>query len=78
MEKIARNRARFERFLAGDADKLKAMESMFKKLAIQLPAAGFMKKRDKFEAVIEAVLEANGDLNTINGRLLSRLEKEGK
>jgi hypothetical protein len=73
---IPRNRARFERFIAGDTDRLKAMESMFQKLAVQLSAPSFMEKKDELEAAIGAVLEANRDLSTVHGRLLSRLDRE--
>jgi hypothetical protein len=75
---IPRNRARFERFLASDADRLKAMETVFQKLAVQLSAPDFMERKDEFEAAIESVFEASRDLSAVYGRLLSRLDKEEK
>jgi len=78
LAQIPRDRARFERFLAGDADKLKGMETVFQKLAVQLSAPDFMERKDEFEAAMGAVFEANRDLSAVYGRLLSRLDREEK
>ncbi|MGA2166972.1 MAG: hypothetical protein ABSG62_02090 [Terracidiphilus sp.] len=75
---IPRDRARFARFLAADSDKLKAVEAVFRKLALQLSAPGFLEKKDEFQAAVQEVLGANSVLSEVYGRLLARLDEEGK
>jgi hypothetical protein len=74
--RIPRDRARFERFLAADSGKLKELEVIFQNLAVQLSSARFLEERGTVQASIEAVFEANGELNSVYGRLLARLDKE--
>jgi hypothetical protein len=76
--RIPRDRARFERFLAADSDKLEALESEFQQLAAHLSAPSFLEKKDEFQAATETVFEANAVLNAVYGRLLARLDKEEK
>jgi 23S rRNA G2069 N7-methylase RlmK/C1962 C5-methylase RlmI len=73
-----RDRARFVRFLDADSDKLKGVEVVFKKLAVQLSASGFLEKKDEFQAAVQEVIEANSVLSEVYGRLLARLDEEEK
>jgi len=74
--RIPRERGRFERFLADDFDKLKALESDFQRLAVQLSSPKFLEKRKQDHVAIQTVFEASRELNAIYGRLLARLDKE--
>jgi hypothetical protein len=76
--RIPRDRARFERFLGGDSDKLKEIESVFQGLAVKLSSELFLEERGAVKAAIAAAFEANGELNAVYGRLLARLDKEDK
>jgi len=76
--RIPRDRARFERFLAEDSDKLKALESGFQRLAVQLSSSKFLEEKEQVEAAINTAFKANRELNAIYGRLLARLDKEGR
>jgi hypothetical protein len=76
--RIPRDRARFERFLGSDFDKLKAIESAFQQLAVRLAAVGFLEEKNEAQRATEAVFEANRELNAIYGRLLARLDEEGQ
>jgi hypothetical protein len=76
--RIPRERARFERFLALDSDKLDLLEFVFQKLAAQLSAPGFLEREDEFQQAIKDVFEANSALNTVYGMLLARMDEEGK
>jgi hypothetical protein len=76
--RIPRDRARFERFLAADSDKLKTLESVFQRLAVLLSSPKFLEERKQVKTAIQTVFEASSELNAIYGRLLARLDKEGK
>jgi hypothetical protein len=78
VSRIPRDRARFERFLAVDSDKLKTLESGFQQLAVQLSSSKFLEEEKQVESAIKTVFQANSELNAIYGRLLARLDKEGK
>lgn len=74
--RIPRDRARFERFLGVDSDKLKLLESVYADLAVQVVSAAFMEDKGKMQAAIEDVNAANRELNEVYGRLLGRLDEE--
>jgi len=74
--RLPRDRARFERFLAADSDKLKLLESRFQQLAVQFSSAQFLEEKDLVQAAIQTVFEAVSELNEIYGRLLARLDEE--
>jgi hypothetical protein len=76
--RIPRDRARFDRFLAADSDKLKAIELVFQQLAVRLSSTRFLEEKDEAQKATDAVFEANRELNAIYGRLLARLDEEGR
>jgi hypothetical protein len=78
LAQIPQDRARFVRFLAADSDKLKAVETAFQKLALQLSTSGFLENKDEFQSAVQEVLVANVVLSEVYGRLLARLDEEGK
>jgi hypothetical protein len=71
--RIPRDRARFERFLAADSDRLKALESIFQQLAIRLSSSRFLDGKDEPQRTIQEVFDAKRDLNALYGRLLARI-----
>jgi len=71
--RIPRDRARFERFLAADSDRLKALESIFQQLAIRLSSSRFLDGKDEPQRTIQEVFDAQRDLNALYGRLLARI-----
>ncbi len=75
--RIPRDRARFDRFLAADSDRLKALESVFQQLAVKLSSARFLEEKGEVQVALQAVFEANRELNLVYGRLLARLDEEG-
>jgi hypothetical protein len=75
-KRIPRDRARFERFLSADSDKLKALESEFQRLAVQLSSAKFLEEKGGLQVAIQAVFDSNRELNAIYGRLLAKLDEE--
>jgi predicted alpha/beta hydrolase len=74
--RIPRDRARFERFLNGDSDKLRLLESVYADLAVQVFSTAFLEDKGKLQAAIEDVNAANRELNEVYGRLLGRLDEE--
>ncbi len=74
--RIPRDRTRFERFLAKDSDKLKAIEAIFQQLAVRLSSTKFLEEKDEAQIAIDTVFEANRELNAVYGRLLARLDEE--
>jgi hypothetical protein len=74
--RIPRDRARFERFLASDSDKLKELEPFFQGLALQLSAPGRLEEKDELQTAVREALAAIGVLSQVHGRLLTRLDEE--
>jgi hypothetical protein len=77
LARIPRDRARFGKFLHGDSDKLKELESVFQKLAIRLSSESPLEDLDEAREAIARVFEAIGELNSIYGRLMARLDEVG-
>ena len=73
---IPRDRMQFDRFLRGDSDKLKGLETLFQGLAVRLSSRAFFEERVQVEQAMEAVIEANRELGAIYGRLLAHLNEE--
>lgn len=71
--RIPRDRVQFEQFLAADSDKLKALESVFQQLAIQLSAGRFLENKEEAQVSMNNVLEASRVLSAVYGRLLARI-----
>jgi hypothetical protein len=76
--RIPQDRARFERFLLADSDKLKALELLFQKLAVRLSSEDPLEEQHETQEAIDRVFDAIRDLNAIYGRLLARLDEETK
>lgn len=75
LERLPRNRARFERFLGVDSTKLQALEFRYQQLASQL-SAGAWDDREHRRTVRDAARTASSELSAICGRLMSAQDKE--
>jgi hypothetical protein len=73
---IARDRAKYERFLAADSIKLNVLASKLEQLAVQLSAPDPLTEDEKIQKATSDAHETSRVLNEICGRLMDRRDEE--
>src|SRR5271166_3443967 len=76
LERLPRNRTRFERFLGLDSAKLQALEFHYRQLASRLTASTLWDEREHRRNLTDLARADSGELSEICGRLMGNQDKE--